>query len=148
MFITDSSELLNEAIIKEPSIHYMLASFYEGDAFLELSEKIDTLNRFSVIPPNASSAIEITREDRKLKGWARYQARLRQGPKMNERRVCREVSNLRWICGQCWRCFERFVRGHELTWRSKSLLSTLRPDQTSDLPISPHCNPPSLYQKQ
>jgi hypothetical protein len=73
MFITDSSELLNQAIIKELFMHYMLARSYEGDAFLELSEKIDTLDCFSAIPPNASSAVEITREHWKLKGWARRQ---------------------------------------------------------------------------
>jgi hypothetical protein len=73
MFITDSSELLNEAITKELFTHYMLASSYEGDAFLELSEKIDILNRFSAIPPKASSAVENTREHWKLKWWARRQ---------------------------------------------------------------------------
>jgi hypothetical protein len=73
MFITDSPELLNEATIKERFIHYMLASSYEGDAFLELSEKIYTLNRFSAFPPKASSAVEITRERWKLQGWARRQ---------------------------------------------------------------------------
>ena len=67
MFITDSFELLNEARTKELCTHYMLASSYEGDNFLELSEKIDTLNRFSVIPPKASSAVEITQEHWKLK---------------------------------------------------------------------------------
>ena len=73
MCVTDSLKLLNEATIKELVIHYMLASSYEGDAFLELSEGIHTLNRFSAIPPKASSAVEITREHWKLKGWARRQ---------------------------------------------------------------------------
>jgi hypothetical protein len=53
MCVTDSLKLLNEATIKELVIHYMLVNSYEGDAFLELSEKIYTLNRFSAIPPNA-----------------------------------------------------------------------------------------------